>query len=89
MRVTPMPVSGSPGDKGPDGSVWVDAGADQMNRNSPTYLASAGWDWMPAVRDRGAGLWNHVRLRSTGHVVIGDPRVTPCCRICPTCRPPN
>ncbi len=30
---------------------------------------------MPAVRDRAAGIWNHVRLRSTGHVVIGDPRV--------------
>nr|WP_168720483.1 discoidin domain-containing protein [Streptomyces sp. SAT1]ANO42278.1 glycoside hydrolase [Streptomyces sp. SAT1] len=75
VKITPMPVPGSPGDKGPDGSAWVDAGADQMNRNSPTYLASSGWDWMPAVRDRGAGLWNHVRLRSTGHVVIGDPRV--------------
>lgn len=46
-----------------------------MNRNSPTYLASSGWDWMPAVRDRAAGIWNHVRLRSTGAAVIGDPRV--------------
>ncbi|WP_328885697.1 discoidin domain-containing protein [Streptomyces sp. NBC_00316] len=75
VRITPMPVPGSPGDKGPLGEAWVDAGANQMNLNSPTYLASSGWDWMPAVRDRGAGIWNHVRLRSTGHVVIGDPRV--------------
>jgi hypothetical protein len=30
---------------------------------------------MPAVRDRASGIWNHVRLRSTGAVVIGDPRV--------------
>ncbi|PKW12250.1 Glycosyl hydrolases family 2, sugar binding domain [Streptomyces sp. 1222.5] len=75
VRITPMPVPGSPGDKGPEGDAWVDAGAQQMNLNSPTYLASSGWDWMPAVRDRAAGIWNHVRLRSTGHVVIGDPRV--------------
>lgn len=75
VRITPMPVPGSPGDKGPQGEAWVDAGAQQMNLNSPTYLAASGWDWMPAVRDRAAGIWNHVRLRSTGHVVIGDPRV--------------
>ncbi|MFF8592437.1 discoidin domain-containing protein [Streptomyces sp. NPDC015220] len=75
VGIAPMPVPGSPGDKGPAGEAWVDPGADRMNLNSPTYLASAGWDWMPAVRDRGAGIWNHVRLRSTGHVVIGDPRV--------------
>ncbi|MGW3442594.1 discoidin domain-containing protein [Streptomyces sp. NPDC001076] len=75
VRITPMPVPGSPGDKGPLGESWVDAGAGQMNLNSPTYLASSGWDWMPAVRDRAAGIWNHVRLRSTGQVLIGDPRV--------------
>jgi hypothetical protein len=75
VKITPMPVPGSPGDKGPAGESWVDAGANQMNLNSPTYLASSGWDWMPAVRDRAAGIWNHARLRSTGHVVIGDPRV--------------
>ncbi|MGH3415996.1 MAG: discoidin domain-containing protein, partial [Actinocrinis sp.] len=45
------------------------------NLNSPTYLAVSGWDWMPAVRDRVSGIWNHVRLRSTGDLVIGDPRV--------------
>ncbi|WP_030377131.1 MULTISPECIES: discoidin domain-containing protein [unclassified Streptomyces] len=75
VKITPMPVPGSPGDKGPDGSAWVDAGAAQMNLNSPTYLAASGWDWMPAVRDRAAGIWNHVRLRATGHLVLGDPRV--------------
>ncbi|MEW2521582.1 discoidin domain-containing protein [Actinacidiphila alni] len=75
VRITPMPLPGSPGDKGPEGLSFVDAGATMMNRNSPTYLASSGWDWMPAVRDRVAGIWNHVRLRSTGHAVIGDPRV--------------
>nr|WSX74698.1 discoidin domain-containing protein [Streptomyces sp. NBC_00899] len=75
VKITPMPIPGSPGDKGPAGESWVDAGAGQMNLNSPTYLAVSGWDWMPAVRDRVSGIWNHVRLRSTGDVLIGDPRV--------------
>ncbi|MEW2157209.1 discoidin domain-containing protein [Streptomyces sp. NPDC007189] len=75
VKITPMPFPGSPADKGPAGLAFVDAGATMMNRNSPTYLASSGWDWMPAVRDRAAGIWNHVRLRSTGAAVIGDPRV--------------
>ncbi|MFJ8504780.1 discoidin domain-containing protein [Streptomyces avermitilis] len=75
VKITPMPFPGSPSDKGPAGLAFVDAGATMMNQNSPTYLASSGWDWMPAVRDRVSGIWNHVRLRSTGHAVIGDPRV--------------
>lgn len=75
VKLTPMPVPGSPGDKGPEGEAWVDAGAGQMNLSSPTYLSVSGWDWMPAVRDRATGIWNHVRLRSTGHAVLGDPRV--------------
>ncbi len=75
VKITPPPIPGSPGDKGPAGQSWVDAGAQMMNMNSPTYLAASGWDWMPAVRDRASGIWNHVRLRSTGDVVIGDPRV--------------
>ncbi|HTJ70598.1 MAG TPA: discoidin domain-containing protein [Actinospica sp.] len=75
VKITPMPIPGSPGDKGPAGQSWVDAGAQMMNMNSPTYLSVSGWDWMPAVRDRASGIWNHVRLRSTGDAVIGDPRV--------------
>ncbi|MEV4053196.1 discoidin domain-containing protein [Amycolatopsis sp. NPDC049688] len=74
VKISPMPKPGSPGDKGADGSSWVDAGGT-MFENSPTYLAVSGWDWMPAVRDRASGLWDHVRLRSTGAAVLGDVRV--------------
>jgi Exo-beta-D-glucosaminidase Ig-fold domain/F5/8 type C domain/Glycosyl hydrolases family 2 len=73
VRITPMPHPGSPGDKGPDGNAFVQSATLYMD--SPTYLSASGWDWMPAVRDRAAGIWNHVRLRSTGAAVIGDPRV--------------
>ncbi|MFD9699899.1 discoidin domain-containing protein [Lentzea sp. NPDC059081] len=74
VKITPMPFPGSPGDKGPRGEAWVGANST-MFKNSPTYLAVSGWDWMPAVRDRASGIWNHVRLRSTGAVVLGDPRI--------------
>ncbi|HZE33749.1 MAG TPA: discoidin domain-containing protein [Actinoallomurus sp.] len=73
VRITPMPHPGSPGDKGPDGNAFVNSA--EMYLDSPTYLSVSGWDWMPAVRDRVSGIWNHVRLRSTGAAVLGDPRV--------------
>ena len=74
VGISPMPLPGSPGDKGPAGQSWVSANST-MFKNSPTYLAVSGWDWMPAVRDRASGIWNHVRLRSTGDAVLGDARI--------------
>jgi hypothetical protein len=74
VRVTPMPHPGTPGDKGPDGNTFVQSGHAFLD--APTYLAVSGWDWMPAVRDRVTGIWDHVRLRGTGVVVVGDPHVT-------------
>jgi hypothetical protein len=74
VKISPMPRPGSPSDKGSNGSSWVDAGSTMFD-NSPTYLAVSGWDWMPAVRDRASGIWDHVRLRSTGAAVLGDVRV--------------
>ncbi|MBP2472144.1 hypothetical protein JOF53_001016 [Crossiella equi] len=73
VRVDPMPHPGTPGDKGESGLAFLHGG--KLYLDSPTYLAASGWDWMPAVRDRGAGIWNHVRLRATGAAVLGDPRV--------------
>ncbi|MEO3817940.1 discoidin domain-containing protein [Plantactinospora sp. B24E8] len=73
VRVTPMPHPGTPGDKGTDGRTFLQSARHYLD--APTYLAVSGWDWMPAVRDRVTGLWDHVRLRSTGAVVVGDPYV--------------
>ncbi|WP_328580627.1 discoidin domain-containing protein [Streptomyces sp. NBC_00370] len=73
VSIAPMPHPGNPGDKGPSGISTLNSTAAAAD--SPTYLSISGWDWMPAVRDRAAGIWNHVRLRSTGDVVVGDPRV--------------
>ncbi|MBB4683141.1 discoidin domain-containing protein [Amycolatopsis jiangsuensis] len=73
VRIDPMPHPGNPGDKGPDGVSTLNSNAEQ--KDLPGYISISGWDWMPAVRDRGAGIWNHVRFRSTGDVVLGEPRV--------------
>jgi hypothetical protein len=73
VRIDPMPHPGNPGDKGPDGVSTLNSNAEQ--KDLPGYISISGWDWMPGVRDRGAGIWNHVRLRSTGDAVLGEPRV--------------
>lgn len=40
---------------------------------SPSYLAGAGWDWMPYVPGRLNGITGHVSLETTGDVVMVDP----------------
>ncbi len=42
---------------------------------SPSYLAAAGWDWMPYVPGRLAGITGHARIEITGDVVMRDPWV--------------
>lgn len=42
---------------------------------SPSYLAGAGWDWMPYVPGRLAGITGHVRLEITRDVSLLDPCV--------------
>mgnify|MGYP000026502981 CR=1 FL=1 len=40
---------------------------------SPTYLAAAGWDWMPYVPGRLAGITGNAYLKITGDMVLEDP----------------
>jgi hypothetical protein len=47
----------------------------EYTRNAPTFLDSAGWDWLPTIRDRNTGIWNHVTLSASGDVTLGDPFV--------------
>ena len=42
---------------------------------SPSYLAGAGWDWMPYVPGRLAGITGNARIENTGGVVMNDPWV--------------
>lgn len=47
----------------------------QLSLDGPTFIASIGWDWVPGIRDRNAGIWQDVKLKVGGDVAIGDPHV--------------
>jgi hypothetical protein len=46
-----------------------------MVLDGPTFMATEGWDWIPAIRDRNTGIWQNVVLSASGAVRIGDPQV--------------
>lgn len=54
---------------------WTGYNGGILGADSPTYLASIGWDWMTTVRGRNCGIWNDVYLVETGDVQIKDPLV--------------
>jgi hypothetical protein len=57
-------VLGGPGENG---------GA--MELDGPTFLATEGWDWIPAIRDRNSGIWQPVTLTVTDSLKFGDAQV--------------
>ena len=46
-----------------------------LGLDSPTFLASIGWNWLPTIRGRNIGIWNHVRFATSGDVILEDPWV--------------
>jgi hypothetical protein len=46
-----------------------------LGLDSPTFVASQGWNWMPSIRGRNIGIWDHVYLEETGPVELVDPFV--------------
>ena len=47
-----------------------------LGLDSPTFVSSIGWNWLPTIRGRNVGIWDEVRLESTGDVSLVDPWVT-------------
>ena len=54
---------------------WTGYNGGVLGADSPTFLASIGWDWMTTVRGRNCGIWNDVRLTEKGAVEVADPLV--------------
>jgi len=52
-----------------------DKNGGALGADNPTFHASIGWDWIPTIRGRNAGIWNRVFLSSTGPVALSDPLV--------------
>jgi hypothetical protein len=46
-----------------------------ITTDGPTFISSAGWDWMPTIRGRNCGIWQDVFITRTGPVTLADPFV--------------
>ena len=73
VKISPPPHPGIPQEQSIKGGPGENGGI--MCLDGPTFVATEGWDWIPAIRDRDIGLWQEVTLRATGSVRIGDPQV--------------
>ena len=73
VHIYPPPHPGIPNEQSIRGGPGENGGS--MLLDGPTFVATEGWDWMPAIRDRDTGIWQDVRLTATGRVLIGDSQV--------------
>ncbi len=73
VRVSPPPHPGIPQEQSIKGGPGENGG--MMCLDGPTFVATEGWDWIPAIRDRDTGIWQPVVLTASGGVKIGDPQV--------------
>jgi hypothetical protein len=73
VRVSPPPHPGIPHEQSILGGPGENGGA--MVLDGPTFMATEGWDWIPAIRDRDTGIWQPVTLTASGVAKIGDVQV--------------
>ena len=73
VRVSPPPHPGIPQEQSIKGGPGENGGL--MCLDGPTFVATEGWDWIPAIRDRDTGIWQPVTLTATSDVKIGDAQV--------------
>jgi hypothetical protein len=73
IRISPPPHPGIPQEQSILGGPGENGG--MMCLDGPTFVATEGWDWIPAERDRDSGLWQDVRLVPSGQVKLGDAQV--------------
>lgn len=73
VRIAPPPHPGIPQEQSLRGGPGENGGA--MVIDGPTFMATEGWDWIPAMRDRNTGIWQDVVLHATEAIKLGDPQV--------------
>ena len=73
VRIAPPPHPGIPHEQSIKGGAGENGG--EMVLDGPTFVATEGWDWIPAIRDRNSGLWQDVTLTSTHEIELGDAQV--------------
>jgi hypothetical protein len=47
-----------------------------LGLDSPTFVSSIGWNWVPTIPGRNIGIWNDVRFETSGDMLLTDPWVT-------------
>ncbi|GGB41860.1 glycosyl hydrolase [Sphingomonas metalli] len=73
VRVSPPPHPGLAHEESLTAGVGENGGMQMLD--GPTFVATEGWDWIPSIRDRNTGLWQGVRLATTGAAELGDAQV--------------
>jgi hypothetical protein len=73
VRISPPPHPGIPNEQSVLGGPGENGGT--MELDGPTFLATEGWDWIPAIRDRNSGIWQPVTLTVTNDLKLGDAQV--------------
>ena len=73
VRISPPPHPGIPQEQSILGGPGENGGS--MELDGPTFLATEGWDWIPAIRDRNSGIWQPVVLKMTHELKLGDTQV--------------
>jgi len=73
VKVSPPPHPGIPQEQSIKGGPGENGGT--MVLDGPTFMATEGWDWIPAIRDRNTGIWQPVTLSASGGVKIADAQV--------------
>ena len=73
VRISPPPHPGIPQEQSIKGGPGPNGGA--LCLDGPTFVATEGWDWIPAIRDRNTGMWQDVVLAATDNLHLGDAQV--------------
>ena len=73
VRISPVPHPGIPHEESLVAGAGPNGGA--MCFDGPTFFCTEGWDWIPGIRDRCAGIWQNVQLHFSGPVTLGDVHV--------------
>lgn len=73
VHILPPPNPGIPHEESPTAGTGPNGG--QLCLDGPTFISSEGWDWVPGIRDRNIGIWQDVRLRFTGDVILENPQI--------------
>ncbi|MGE4586847.1 MAG: sugar-binding domain-containing protein [Mangrovibacterium sp.] len=77
VKIYPLDESGYPAPEQLKalGDFYANGGPTGDIGKNVTMLCSAGWDWMPPVRDRNMGIWQPIFLRCTGQLTLSYPHL--------------